>query len=87
MIWQLGHHKLACGSSFDSKLLRKLIGDTRIDAIVCDPPYGVKVVERKQDITGSSRHRAIANDDIEDEDEYHTFTETWLNTVKSYLAT
>lgn len=86
MIWQLGDHMLACGSSSDHALLQKLLGGYKINAIVCDPPYGVKVVESKEGLTGASRHKAIVNDDIENEDEYFTFTETWLNAVKPYLT-
>src|SRR3989344_4458402 len=86
MIWQLGEHRLACGSSSDTELLKKLIGEAEIDLICCDPPYGVKVVESKRGIAKPSTHKVIANDDIVNEQEYQAFTETWLNAIKPYLA-
>lgn len=86
MIWQLGEHRLACGSSSDSALLKQLIGNDKIDLICCDPPYGVKLVEGKRGLVQPSHHKVIANDDIENEDDYEAFTKTWLEAIKPYLA-
>lgn len=86
MIWQLGEHRLACGSSSDTALLKQLIGDEKIDMVLNDVPYGVKVVESKRGITNPSAHKVIVNDDIVDEDDYQAFTEAWLEAIKPYLA-
>jgi DNA modification methylase len=86
MIWQLGDHRLACGSSSDTALLQKLIGDEHINLVLCDPPFGVKVVQSKEYLGKPPAHKAIINDDIENEEEYRAFTETWLNAMKPYLA-
>lgn len=40
-IWHLGEHRLACGDSTDSALVRPLIQDRTIDCVWTDPPYGV----------------------------------------------
>ena len=44
-IYQLGEHILACGNINDKNLLKKLIGESRIDCILQDPPFGIAVVE------------------------------------------
>ena len=38
-IWELGHHRLMCGSSTNPADLCKLIGDQRMDFCFTDPPY------------------------------------------------
>jgi DNA modification methylase len=86
-IWQLGDHRLACGSSSDPELLKRLIGDDRINMILNDMPYGVSVVQSKHGITQQkTAHKVIINDDIENEDDYQAFTVAWLEAVKPYLA-
>jgi hypothetical protein len=79
-IWQLGDHRLACGSSSDPELLKRLIGDDRINMILNDMPYGVSVVQSKHGITQQkTAHKVIINDDIENEDDYQAFTVAWLD--------
>ncbi len=87
-IYQLGKHRLACGSSSDAELIKRLIGEGHIALILCDPPYGVSVVQSKRGLTQqTAAHKVIVNDDIENEDEYKVFTEKWMETVKQYMAT
>ena len=44
-IWQLGRHRLGCFDSTDVELVRRLLGDRKVDMIFSDPPYGMKVVK------------------------------------------
>ena len=46
-IYQLGEHKLACGDSTDSELVKRLAGQAKIRTICTDPPYGIAYVEGK----------------------------------------
>lgn len=85
-LWRLGDHHLACGDARDQSLIKGLIGNAKIDAIVTDPPYGVSVVESKADIAPLRAHKTIANDDISSETEYATFTKDWLAPVLPHLA-
>lgn len=85
-IYQLGEHRLACGSSSDLELLERLTDEDKIAEIVCDPPYGVSYVENKLNPSKQGNDKVIANDNIEDEAEYGAFTEAWLEAVKPYLA-
>ncbi|MDD5760171.1 MAG: site-specific DNA-methyltransferase [Desulfobulbaceae bacterium] len=84
--WKLGDHRLACGDARDQALVKKLINNTRINAIVSDPPYGVSVVESKAEIAPLRSHKAIINDDISSESEYATFTKDWLTPILPHLA-
>lgn len=40
-IWQLGEHRLMCGSATDIKHVNKLMGGVRADMSFTDPPYNV----------------------------------------------
>lgn len=85
-IYQLGQHRLACGSSSDTELIAKLVGEAKIALALTDPPYGVSYVENKLNPGKSGSEKAIANDNIEDEVEYATFTKAWLEAIKPYMA-
>ncbi|MGH7157245.1 MAG: DNA-methyltransferase [Candidatus Saccharimonadales bacterium] len=85
-IYRLGQHRLVCGDSSDSELIAKLVGETKIDLIICDPPYGVNYTESKLGIANIVNKKAIANDDIVEAEGYEQFTKAWLETIKPYLA-
>ena len=85
-IYQLGQHRLACGDSSEQELIKRLIGDDKVDLIVCDPPYGVNYTESKRGIVNIVSNKAIANDDIADAAGYEQFTKAWLEAVKPHLA-
>jgi DNA modification methylase len=42
-VWTLGRHKIMCGDSTDMTLVRSLLQDSEVQAIVSDPPYGMKL--------------------------------------------
>jgi DNA modification methylase len=44
-IWQLGSHKLMCGSSTDMGQVQQLLEGENADLVFTDPPYGVDVVK------------------------------------------
>ncbi len=85
-IWKLGDHRLACGDACDPGLVDRLLGGTKLNAIITDPPYGVRVVESKAGISPLKAHRAIANDDITSESEYAAFTRGWLVPAVQHLS-
>ena len=86
MIYQLGLHRLACGSSSDPELVKKLMADNMITLILTDPPYGVSYVENKLNPSKLGSEKVIANDNIEDEAEYQAFTTAWLAAIKPHMA-
>lgn len=85
-IWQLGDHRLLCGSSLDKVLIKKLLGNTRINAIITDPPYGISYTQSKEGFSSVKVNKRIENDDISTEDEYVEFTKTWLAPILPHLT-
>lgn len=85
-IYQLGDHRLACGDASDANLVKRLVGNNKIDVILLDPPYSVAVVQSKRWLNPNSQHKAISNDGLVSDEAYQSFTEGWLRAVKSHLA-
>ena len=86
-IYKLGEHIVACGNSLDQVFVNKVIGDRKIRCVLVDPPYGVAYVEGKRDLSklGVDTDKAIIGDQLQSDDEYATFTKTWLEAVTSHL--
>ncbi len=85
-IWQLGDHRLACGDCRDPKLLKKLLGEQKVDLICSDPPYGVSVVESKRNFRTLAKDKDIAGDQLQSDAEYRQFSKEWLEAILPYLA-
>ena len=47
-VWQLGRHRLGCFDSTDIELVRRLLGDRKVDMVWADPLYGVKIVSAEE---------------------------------------
>lgn len=58
-IWQIGPHRIVCGNSLESETFEKLMGDTRADMILQDPPYNVKISGHVCG-AGTVRHKEFA---------------------------
>lgn len=43
-VYQLGKHRLMCGSSTDQNHVNTLLGGASIDLVYTDPPYGIDIV-------------------------------------------
>lgn len=86
-IIQLGEHLLLCGDSRDAETVSALLRETSVSLIVTDPPYGVGYVEGKAAFTKSlGKHKPIANDHLQSDEEYRTFTKLWLEAVRPRLS-
>lgn len=48
-IYELGRHRLMCGSSIEKPDIHALMGGVRADMIFTDPPYGVSYVGKTKD--------------------------------------
>lgn len=84
-VWKLGTHRLAHGDARDVELVKQLIGNEKINAIISDPPYGISVVESKIGFSELKANKKIENDDISSDAEYAAFTKGWLNAALPHL--
>ena len=75
-VYQLGQHRVICGSATSTDDYSKLMGDIRADLIFTDPPYNMAY-------TGSAtkRRKAIENDKIEN---FQEFINDTLATLSSF---
>ena len=75
-VYQLGQHRVICGSATSIDDYSKLMGDIRADLIFTDPPYNMAY-------TGSAtkRRKAIENDKIEN---FQEFINDTLATLSSF---
>lgn len=84
-VFRLGDHLLLCGSSSNTELVKKLVGEQKIKAVITDPPYGVAVTESKEGFRTLSKNKAIVNDQLQTDDEYQKFTKDWINAITHHL--
>ncbi|MBF0710474.1 site-specific DNA-methyltransferase [Gemella sp. GL1.1] len=72
-IWKLGKHRLICGDSTQEETYTKLLGDTKVNLVVTDPPYNVNY-------EGSAGK--IKNDNMEHSKFYEFLLSAFLNAEK-----
>jgi 16S rRNA G966 N2-methylase RsmD len=58
-LWQLGGHRLLCGSALDQSVYKTILDDELADFIFCDPPYNVPIRGHVSG-NGAVRHREFA---------------------------
>lgn len=85
-VYSLGDHRVICGDCRNYKVVKEAVAGSRINLIIADPPYGVSYVEAKEGFGNIKVKKVIQNDSFKNEDEYKTFTCSWLNAVKPYLT-
>jgi DNA modification methylase len=86
-VFRLGDHLLACGDSTDETFVRRVLKKSQVSLVVTDPPYGIAYVEGKEGFTNSKvKHAVIANDHIQNDDEYRKFTRSWIEAVRPHLT-
>lgn len=62
-IWQLGRHRLMCGSSTDKESILKLTENNPIYLIYTDPPYGMNAVSKSDVLSKNYKTDIIGDDD------------------------
>lgn len=72
-IWTVGKHRLMCGDATSSENVSQLMGDTKANLILTDPPYGVSFK--------SSSGLTIQNDSMKDEEFYNFLLASFKNMV------
>lgn len=91
--YRLGDHIVIQGDATDVERLKAAIGERKIRAVVCDPPYAVGYVENKDwmGMRGTESvhfkgHKKIKGDELQSEEQYAAFTERWLKAITPHLA-
>jgi DNA modification methylase len=91
--YKLGDHILIQGDATDAAAVKQAIGDRKIRAVICDPPYGVAYVENKdwmgmrgEESPHFKSHKKIKGDQLQSEEQYADFTKKWIEAVVPYLA-
>ena len=75
-IWTVGKHRLMCGDATSADDVNALMGDTKANLILTDPPYGVSFK--------SASGLTIQNDSIKDE-EFYTFLRNAFKCMAEHL--
>lgn len=69
-IYKLGSHILMCGDSTNEGDVKKLIGETQIDMIFTDPPYGIDYLGGRTQLMNDKPYGKIEEDKEEDISKY-----------------
>ena len=77
-IYQLGNHRLMCGSATEPEDIKKLMNGKKADLLLTDPPYNVSYVGKTKDSL------TIQNDQMGDEQFQEFLTKAFL-TAKEHL--
>ena len=68
-IYALGKHRLICGDSTDGETVSLLVGDSKVDLLLTDPPYNVDYSSKNEALNaadeGNRIQKDIANDKME----------------------
>lgn len=73
-VYELGEHKLICGDSTDPEVLRELMGGTKADLIITDPPYNV-------DYTGKTKEELKIDNDKKSDAQFFEFLKNAYNAM------
>lgn len=70
-VYLLGDHRLLCGDSTDPKVIKKLMGNKKVNTIYIDPPYNISL-DYNKGIGGKKQYGGHV-DDGKTDDEYREF--------------
>lgn len=87
-VWQLGRHRLMCGSSTDISDVKKLMGGEMMDLIITYPPYNVNYEEKAASLNefkpNSNGAMEIENDSMSNGD-FYKFLFTAYSNMEAYM--
>ena len=83
-LWQLGPHRLFCGSALEEESYRLLLGDERVQLVFGDPPYNVAIDGHVCGL-GSVKHAEfkMATGEMSDQ-EFIAFLETFMRLAATH---
>lgn len=80
-IWQLGNHRVMCGSSTDKATVEKLMNGSKADMVFTDPPYNTGMSAEKN--SGSTWLNHMFDDDYTDQ-EWDEFLSDFTKTLDTF---
>ncbi len=80
-MYKLGSHFLLCGDSTDPEVVKKVVGEHKIDLIYCDPIYNISL-SYKSGIGGTKNYGGTV-DDTKSDIEYETFLKKTIENALS----
>ena len=80
-MFQLGRHRLLCGSSLEISNVKKLMGDVEADMVNDDVPFNISLSYDKG--VGNKRNFGGTTNDNKTDDEYKTFVKTIMQNALS----
>lgn len=81
-MFQLGKHRLICGDSQDPEIIKKLLGETKLDVIYSDPPFNLSY-DYQKGLGKKKKYDCEKVDDKKTDAEYRAFLE---KTIQNGLA-
>lgn len=85
-IYKIGEHILAVGDAQDEKLVKRAIGERKINAVISDIPYGIDFAASKRNFCKIKVDKDILNDGFVSETQYSEFVQKLLSPVIPHLA-
>lgn len=67
-VWTLGGHRLVCGDCTDAVVYDKLLGDSKVDLVLTDPPYNMAYSGAGGTSKNKREQNKILNDNMSDKD-------------------
>lgn len=84
-VWNLGKHKLLCGSALERASYEQLLGDSKARMALTDPPYNVPI-DRFVGGLGKAKHREFAMAAGEmSEDQFSSFLFTAISNMAEFI--
>lgn len=84
-IWQLGRHRLMCGDSTDASQVAKLLGGTKIQLYLTDPPYNVAYGYDGAATEGHRKDGLVVLNDKMDNDKFEEFLTNAFNAANANM--
>jgi DNA modification methylase len=78
-IWQLGEHRVMCGSSTEEEQVGMLLNGRQIEMVFTDPPYSVNFTKKAKEVLHSKNYVEIENDNLGVDETAETIWKPFFN--------
>lgn len=83
-LYALGRHRLICGDSTDPAVVKRLVGEAKMQMVYCDPPYNIALDYDKG--VGGKQNYGGTVDDAKPDDEYRAFLKKTMENALAVAA-